>query len=735
MRAFAFRLPRLSRRAIVLLAVAGGLIGLVVGLFLAYPSIGRWAIRSRVVPKLEQKLGRNVTIGSIEVHYGSAVLRDVRIGGPRDLADHALVHVDRVDVDFDFWSSLVGSVHVNDVVVDGVQVTAHRDAAGADNFADVVDRLRGGGAGGSGEGGLGMRPKATHVRHVSVAFTDDGAGLTAKIADGDAEMGEGAASRVILRGLGASLAAGPSAGADSIDATSDKGVRTVKVAGGRVSLWPKMALTGIAGTVGDAGSPGRYQVELAGGYGDVEGQLWTAKGWLEPATQTASIALDADRFTLDRLKPIIAEHASILNYDKTSIDASLRVDVAGSIAKFSGGFHLRDLTIDHPKISDKPVPDLELSGDVAGSFDRHARELVLDRGDFVSRGLPFQITGHGWLPGGVLADGSRREKKALDARFVVPPVPCQQALEAIPTEIAPFLNGFQLRGTFDADLHIAIDWANLEATQFADPKVDRFGIFRCGVKHAPDDAGEKLKEPFEHWVELDEGEWTSFVIGPENPDFVPLDQISPYLRNSIMSTEDSNFYQHHGFIISEFKSALIKDLQANDFKFGASSITMQMVKNVLLFKEKTISRKLQELFLTWYVETVLTKDRIFEIYLNAIEYGPGLYGIGPAARTYFDKSAKDLTPREAVFFSSILPNPKQRYEQYCKGELTRWTGPKLDAYLKVMLDRHRLTQEEYDQAMATPLVFATHDGETTDQCLARTIRAIKKARPTSARPR
>src|SRR5205807_3496109 len=99
-------------------------------------------------------------------------------------------------------------------------------------------------------------------------------------------------------------------------------------------LWPKMALTGIAGTVGDAGSPGRYQVELAGGYGDVLGQLWTAKGWLEPGSQTASIALDADRFTLDRLKPILADHSTILDYDKTSIDASLQIDVAGTIARF-----------------------------------------------------------------------------------------------------------------------------------------------------------------------------------------------------------------------------------------------------------------------------------------------------------------------------------------------------------------------------------------------------------------
>jgi hypothetical protein len=88
-----------------------------------------------------------------------------------------------------------------------------------------------------------------------------------------------------------------------------------------------------------------------------------------------------------------------------------------------------------------------------------------------------------------------------------------------------------------------------------------------------------------------------------------------------------------------------------------------------------------------------------------------------------------------VFFSSILPNPKARYEQFCKGELAKWTERKLDVYLKVMLDRHRLTQDEYDQAMATPLVFAPITDETPEKCLERTIKAIKKARPTRAQPR
>jgi len=297
------------------------------------------------------------------------------------------------------------------------------------------------------------------------------------------------------------------------------------------------------------------------------------------------------------------------------------------------------------------------------------------------------------------------------------------------------MNGFELKGTFDSHLFFDIDWANLDALQAFDAKRDHVGIMQCKVKHAPKDAGDKLKEPFEHFVELDEGEWTSFVVGPENPDFVPIEQISPHVINSIMSTEDSNFYHHRGFIVSEFRSALLKDLQANEFKYGASSITMQLVKNVLLYKEKTVARKFQELFLTWYLETTLTKDRELEIYLNVIEYGPGLYGIGPAARHYFGKSAHDINPREAAFFSSILPAPKQRYEQYCKGELANWTIGKLDRILKIMLDRGRLTQEEYDLAMATPLVFVKDGSETEDECMRRTLRSIKNQRPTMPKPR
>ena len=157
------------------------------------------------------------------------------------------------------------------------------------------------------------------------------------------------------------------------------------------------------------------------------------------------------------------------------------------------------------------------------------------------------------------------------------------------------------------------------------------------------------------------------MIGPDNPDFVPYGEISPYLVGSIMTTEDNGFFKHRGWVSSEFKSALRRNLQRGGFRLGASSITMQMTKNVLLTREKTLSRKLQELFLVWYIEQNLSKERILELYFNAIEFGPRIYGIGAATRHYFGKKPAELTPLEAAWFSSILPSPKRRYVQYCHG--------------------------------------------------------------------
>jgi len=770
------QIPGLSRRWLIAGGISLGVVLLAtIGLAVVYPRVGAWMIRSKVGGKLALRLGRDVRFGAIDVAIGHAVMRDVEIRGPLD-GDTPLVHVDRIDVEFDGWKALVGAIELGAARLDGVLVTLRRDADGQDNVHDVVERLRGKGPGsGGGGGGLGVRPTSVTVTHGKLLANDELTGATGRVADADARW---TPDRVVAhaRGVTATTLNAPKASAATIDVERVAGATPiVAIDGGEIALWPKLALSGIAGkVVANPKRPGEYLVDLAGSYGGVPGRLWTARGDLDPDALTASFDLEAAKFQLDRLAPILV-HSAVVDYATTSVDTRVHLDVDRLGAKFSGSFHLTGLNIGHPMIAEKEVHDFDLSGQVAGSFERAGRKLELTQGDFVARNMPFSITGvvtaphksavaelappgPAALPTPVAAAPDRRDsRKAADKaaaadklavadkpglepprsgphgvevlklRLVIPPIDCQRALNAIPAEMAPYMTGYKMHGVFDTDIHVDIDWRDLDATQLD----GHIGIKHCKVVDEPADSPKRLKDEFEHYVEVEEGEWRSFNVGPSNDDFVPLDQVSPYLIKSIMSTEDSAFFQHHGFIPSEFRTALVNNLKAGKFVQGASSITMQMVKNVLLYREKTLARKLQELFLTWHVENTLDKDRILEIYLNVIEYGPGLYGIGPAAYHFFGKKPKDLTPTEAAFFSTILPSPKERYKQYCAGTLTRWTEGKIDRILQIMLKRERLTQAEYDTAIATPLLFSKDGMETEEDCMKRVKDAIKNARPTN----
>jgi hypothetical protein len=772
------QIPGLSRRWLIAGGISLGVVLLAtIGLAVVYPRVGAWMIRSKVGGKLASRLGRDVRFGAVEVAIGHAVMRGVEIRGPLD-GDTPLVHVDQIDVDFAGWKALVGTIEIGAVRLDGVLVTLRRDADGQDNVHDVVERLRSKAAAGGGAGGLGLRPSSVTVTHGKLLANDELTGATGRVADADARW---TPDRVVAhaRGVTATTLNAPKASAATIDVERVAGATpTVMIDGGEIALWPKLALSGIAGkVVANPGRPREYLVDLAGSYGGVPGRLWTARGDLDTDALTASFDLEAAKFQLDRLAPILV-HSAVVDYATTSVDTRVHLDVDRLGAKFSGSFHLTGLNIGHPLIAEKEVHDFDLSGQVAGSFERAGRKLELTQGDFVARNLPFSITGvvtappksavaeipppappapAAPAPTTVAAapdrhDGRKAADKAaaadrvasadkvrepprsgphgievLKLRLVIPPIDCQRALNAIPAEMAPYMTGYKMHGVFDTDIHVDIDWRDLDAAQLD----GHIGIKHCKVVDEPADSPKRLKDEFEHYVEVEEGEWLSFDVGPSNDEFVPLDQISPYLIKSIMSTEDSAFYQHHGFITSEFRSALVNNLKAGKFVQGASSITMQMVKNVLLYREKTLARKLQELFLTWHVENTLDKDRILEIYLNVIEYGPGLYGIGPAAYHFFGKKPKDLTPTEAAFFSTILPSPKERYKQYCAGTLTRWTEGKIDRILQIMLKRDRLTQAEYDAASTTPLLFSKDGMETDEDCMKRVKKAIKNARPTN----
>jgi monofunctional biosynthetic peptidoglycan transglycosylase len=142
-------------------------------------------------------------------------------------------------------------------------------------------------------------------------------------------------------------------------------------------------------------------------------------------------------------------------------------------------------------------------------------------------------------------------------------------------------------------------------------------------------------------------------------DFVPLAQLSPNLQHAVVAAEDARFFQHHGFDWKEVQIAIRDDVERGKSR-GASTITQQLVKNLFLGTSRSFLRKGLEFTTVPLAELVLSKRRILELYLNVIEWGPGIYGGEAAARRYYGVPARRLTREQAIELASILPAPLRR---------------------------------------------------------------------------
>lgn len=140
--------------------------------------------------------------------------------------------------------------------------------------------------------------------------------------------------------------------------------------------------------------------------------------------------------------------------------------------------------------------------------------------------------------------------------------------------------------------------------------------------------------------------------------WIPYGRISPFLRRAVIVTEDAAFFDHDGIDLDELKASLEKNWEEGQFLRGGSTITQQLAKNLYLSETRNPLRKVTELLIARRLEAALTKQRIFEIYLNMIEWGDGIFGCEMAARTYFGKSCANLDIQEAALMAGAIINPR-----------------------------------------------------------------------------
>jgi monofunctional biosynthetic peptidoglycan transglycosylase len=153
--------------------------------------------------------------------------------------------------------------------------------------------------------------------------------------------------------------------------------------------------------------------------------------------------------------------------------------------------------------------------------------------------------------------------------------------------------------------------------------------------------------------------WIRHTPYHERYEFIPLSQISPDLQHAVIAAEDARFYEHHGFDWHEIQIAAEDDLEGGRTR-GASTITQQLVKNLFFGTGRSVLRKGAEFTLVPVAEFVLGKRRILEIYLNVVEWGPGIYGAESASRYYDGTAARNIGREEAARLAAILPAPLKR---------------------------------------------------------------------------
>ena len=187
---------------------------------------------------------------------------------------------------------------------------------------------------------------------------------------------------------------------------------------------------------------------------------------------------------------------------------------------------------------------------------------------------------------------------------------------------------------------------------------------------------------------------------PGSKDYTPLKQISPFLQKTIVLTEDSNFFNHHGFEWDTIEKNFREGWETGVYKRGGSTISQQLAKNMFLNKDRTFFRKGVEAIITDRIEKTLTKKEILERYLNVVEFGKDIYGVKKAASFYFKKTPAELDVVESAFLAMVLPNPVKYSRSYFKKELTPFARKRLSTIVENLYRYQRISQADYEVAIA-----------------------------------
>lgn len=379
-------------------------------------------------------------------------------------------------------------------------------------------------------------------------------------------------------------------------------------------------------------------------------QRWNIKGFADPRNKKADIRF----FNLDTgaiRVPYLDERYNL----KASFD-SIRLNVAnidkdGSELHIDGYTSIANLKINHPKIANK---------DVVIKNARFDYRFLLGS-DFISIDSTSTMKLNKIKVKPYVSYNTESDT-VYTLKVDIPKMKAQDFIVSLPEGLFTHFQGMEATGNFNYKLDFKFN-KNKPNTLVFDSKLNKenLRITKYGEANL-----NKLNGEFVYRAIIQNVLQRPVLVGVGNPNFTPLDQISPYLRKCVLTTEDPSFFSHRGFINEAFKQSILKNIRTKKFSRGASTISMQLIKNVFLTREKTLSRKLEEILLVYILENnrIVSKERMLEVYFNIIEWGPNVYGIGEASQFYFQKSPSALNVDECLYLATIIPKPRKFMYQF-----------------------------------------------------------------------
>ena len=374
-------------------------------------------------------------------------------------------------------------------------------------------------------------------------------------------------------------------------------------------------------------------------------QVWNISGKANPRKKIADLMIKNNDSSKIKLPFIDEKFNLVSSFDNLHFKID-KIDLDGGDLHIDGMTSVDNLTVNNPKIARKDVVFKKSKFDFKLLFS--SDYVAIDTGSVVELN---NIKVHPYAEYNTENDVIYKFRASIDQ------MKAQDFISSLPTGLFPHFEGMQATGNFVYNVNFKFNknkpW---QLTFNSKLRKENLKIIKYGTADL-----EKLNADFTYNA-IDKGvAQRPIEVSLLNPNYATLDQISPYLQQCVLTCEDPSFFTHKGFIDEAFRQSILKNMRTNKFARGASTISMQLVKNVFLTREKTISRKLEEILLVYILENnrIATKQRMLEVYFNIIEWAPDIYGIGEASQFYFQKKPIDLTLKECLFLATIIPSPKK----------------------------------------------------------------------------